>query len=87
MATGISLSTTSRVFPSMADKEMDPIRKFLDESERVMDKLKEEETRVLVELKNNAKELCEKEYKMPEQRTMPYLSVKYSYVQCYKDHP
>lgn len=75
------------VFPPVADKELDPIRKVLDEGERVVDKLQKEEARLLEEVKRNAKELHEKEYRMPEQKTMPCLKVKDTCVQCYKDHP
>nr|ABK23630.1 unknown [Picea sitchensis] len=75
------------VFPPVADKELDPIRKVLDESEGVMDKLQKEEARVLEKVKHNAEELREKEYKMPEQRTIPCLSAKDACIQCYKDHP
>lgn len=74
------------VFPPVAD-ELDPIRKVLGESERVVDKLQKEETRLLEEVKRNAKELHEKEYRMPEQKIMPCLNTKDACVQCYKDHP
>jgi len=74
------------VFPPVAD-ELDPIRKVLDEGERVVDKLQKEEARLLEEVKRNAKELHEKEYRMPEQKAMPCLKAKDTCVQCYKDHP
>eukprot|EP01018_Ginkgo_biloba_P017316 Gb_03576 [translate_table: standard] len=74
-------------FPPLADKELDPIRKVLDESERVVDKLKKEEARVLEEVKRKAKELHEKEYRMPEQKPVPCSSARDACIQCYKDHP
>lgn len=75
------------VLSPVSDKELDPIRNVLCESEGVMDKLQKEEAKVLEEVKRNAKELREKEYKMPEPLTMPCLSAKDACVQCYKDHP
>lgn len=75
------------VLAPVADKELDSIRKVINESEGVIDKLHKKEARALEEVNRNAKELREKEYKMPEQRTIPCLSAKDACVQCYKDHP
>ncbi|GLJ23431.1 hypothetical protein SUGI_0443490 [Cryptomeria japonica] len=74
------------VFPPL-DTELNPIRKVLHESERVMEKLQKEEARMAEEVKRKAKELHEKEYRMPEQKSVPCSVLKDECVQCYKSHP
>eukprot|EP00252_Welwitschia_mirabilis_P016968 TRINITY_DN3773_c0_g1_i1.p1 TRINITY_DN3773_c0_g1~~TRINITY_DN3773_c0_g1_i1.p1 ORF type:complete len:169 (+),score=51.12 TRINITY_DN3773_c0_g1_i1:446-952(+) len=73
-------------FVSPVDKEVDSLRKTLVESERVIDKLQKEEGRMLSEVKQNAMELHEKEFKMPKQKPVPCLTEKQACLHCYKEH-
>lgn len=69
-----------------ASAELDAIRSVLQESERVVDKLQKHEDNMLQEVTQRAKDLHDKEFKLPFQKPMPCLDESEACFKCYRDH-
>ncbi|XP_065852122.1 uncharacterized protein [Euphorbia lathyris] len=66
--------------------EVDAIRTLVQESEKVVEKLQEKEEIMLREVTKRAKELHDKEFKLPYQKPMPCLAEHDACRACYKEH-
>lgn len=73
------------VNPSTQYAELDAIRSVLQESERVLEKLHKQEEDMVQEVTERAKNLHEKEFKLPYQKPLPCLTEKEACEACYKD--
>ncbi|KAM7531165.1 hypothetical protein LguiB_034575 [Lonicera macranthoides] len=69
-----------------ASAELEAIRSVLQESEKVMEKLQKREKEMVQEVTERAKDLHEKEFKIPERKPMPCLGEKDACTECYKEH-
>ncbi|KAM1489267.1 hypothetical protein ACFX13_033011 [Malus domestica] len=67
-------------------EELDAIRSVLQESERVVEQLQKQEENMLQEVTQKAKELRDKEFKLPFQKPMPCSNEKDACLSCYKEH-
>ncbi|XP_020590272.1 uncharacterized protein LOC110031428 [Phalaenopsis equestris] len=72
--------------PSPATAELEAIKSVLQESEKVVEKLEKQEINMVEELTQRAKELREKEFKLPYQKPMPCLNEREDCLQCYKEN-
>ncbi|XP_058085892.1 uncharacterized protein LOC131233264 isoform X2 [Magnolia sinica] len=72
--------------PTVANAELDAIRSVLQESESVLERLKKQEANMAQEVTQKAKELHDKEFKLPYQKPMPCLAEKDACLECYKEH-
>lgn len=72
--------------PPVATAELDAIRSVLQESERVLEKLQKQEANMAREVTEKAKELHDKEFKLPYQKPIPCLAEKDACLECYKEH-
>ncbi|XP_010931866.1 uncharacterized protein [Elaeis guineensis] len=72
--------------PPPAIAELEAIRSVLQESERVVEKLEKQESSMLQELNQRAKELRNKEFKLPYQNPIPCTAEREACLQCYKEH-
>ncbi|EYU30441.1 hypothetical protein ABFS82_01G088100 [Erythranthe guttata] len=69
-----------------ANVELDSILSVLNESEKVVEKLQKQEENMLQEVTQRAKELHDKEFKLPHRKLMPCLDEKDACLKCYKEH-
>ncbi|KAJ8759852.1 hypothetical protein K2173_009953 [Erythroxylum novogranatense] len=69
-----------------AHAELDAIRSVLQESEKVLEKLQKQEDNMVQEVTEKAKDLHEKEFKLPYQKPMPCLADYDACRACYKHH-
>ncbi|PIN11824.1 hypothetical protein CDL12_14461 [Handroanthus impetiginosus] len=69
-----------------ANAELEAIRSVLEESEKVAEKLQKQEENMLQEVTQRAKDLHDKEFKLPHQKPMPCLDEKDACLKCYKEH-
>ncbi|KAF3448399.1 hypothetical protein FNV43_RR09112 [Rhamnella rubrinervis] len=69
-----------------ASSELDAIRSVLQESERVVEKLQKQEEKMLQEVTQRAKELSDKEFKLPCQKPAPCSAEWEASLACYKEH-
>ncbi|XP_022152722.1 uncharacterized protein LOC111020378 [Momordica charantia] len=69
-----------------ANGELDAIRSVLKESERVVERLQKQEENMVQEVTQRAKDLHDREFKLPYQKPMPCLAESTACFQCYKDH-
>lgn len=72
--------------PAPAMAELEAIRAVLQESEAVMKKLEEKEANMTRELSQRAKELRDKEFKLPYQKSMPCEAEREACRQCYQEN-
>ncbi|MCD9637754.1 hypothetical protein HAX54_021194 [Datura stramonium] len=72
--------------PHPAIAELDAIRSVLKESEKVVDRLQKQEENMLQEVTKKAKDLHDKEFKLPNQKPIPCLDERDACVKCYKEH-
>ncbi|XP_072995934.1 uncharacterized protein [Typha latifolia] len=72
--------------PPVAIPEVEAIRAVCQESEKVVEKLEKREADMLRELTQRAKELHEKEFKLPYQNHLPCTAERENCLQCYKDN-
>lgn len=72
--------------PVEVPPEVESIREVLKESEKVLEKLKVEESEMLEELNKRSKELREKEFKLPYQNPIPCLKERSDCLECYKNY-
>ncbi|KAL6004876.1 hypothetical protein ACLOJK_005433 [Asimina triloba] len=70
--------------PTVANAELDAIHSVLQESESVLERLQKQEANMVREVKQRAKELHDKEFKLPYQKPMPCLAEKDSCLECYR---
>ncbi|XP_008227642.1 PREDICTED: uncharacterized protein LOC103327135 [Prunus mume] len=66
--------------------ELDAIRSVLQESSKVLERLQKQEENMVQEVTQRAKELRDKEFKLPFQKPMPCLTEKDACLACYKEH-
>ncbi|XP_065620170.1 uncharacterized protein LOC136063551 [Quercus suber] len=59
---------------------------FLKDGERVLDRLQKQEENMVQEVTQRAKDLREKEFKLPYQKPMPCLAENNAWLECYKEH-
>ncbi|CAH1451355.1 unnamed protein product [Lactuca virosa] len=72
--------------PPPSPPEVNAIRSVLEDSERVLEKLQKQEDAMLFEVTQKAKELHEKEFKLPEAKPMPCLTDLTACLDCYKEN-
>lgn len=72
------------VFSSIA--ELDAIRSLLRESEGIVEKLQKQEESIVQEVTQRAKDLRDKEFKLPYQKPMPCSAESNACLECYKEH-
>jgi hypothetical protein len=72
--------------PPAAVPEVEAIRSILKESETVLEKLEKQEAGARQELSKRAKELHDKEFKLPYQSPMPCTQEREGCLQCYKSN-
>lgn len=72
--------------PVSANAELEAIRSTLHESEKVVERLQKQEEEMASEVTQRAKELHDKEFKLPYQKPMPCLADYNSCLDCYKEH-
>ncbi|XP_050377654.1 uncharacterized protein LOC126794902 [Argentina anserina] len=66
--------------------DLDTIRSVLQKSEEVVERLKQQEENMAHEVTQRAKELRDKEFKLPFQESMPCLAETDGCANCYKEH-
>ncbi|CAN1258740.1 hypothetical protein LINPERPRIM_LOCUS9972 [Linum perenne] len=69
-----------------ASAELDAIRSVIHESEQVLEKLQKKEEHMVQEVTERAKDLHDKEFKLPYQKPMPCLADYEACRTCYKEH-
>lgn len=72
--------------PQYAHQEIDAIRSILQDSEKVLEKLQKQEEEMEREVTQRAKDLHEKEFKLPYQKPMPCLAEKDDCLECYREN-
>ncbi|XP_010264184.1 PREDICTED: MICOS complex subunit mic25a-like isoform X2 [Nelumbo nucifera] len=72
--------------PTVANAELDAIRSILQESQSVLERLQKQEENMVQEVTQRAKELRDKEFKLPYQKPMPCLAEKDACLECYKEN-
>ncbi|GJM94259.1 hypothetical protein PR202_ga10889 [Eleusine coracana subsp. coracana] len=72
--------------PPAAVPEVEAIRSILKESEMVLEKLEKQESGARQELSKRAKELHDKEFKLPYQSPMPCTQEREGCLECYKSN-
>jgi hypothetical protein len=75
---------TLPVHPSLA--ELEGIRSVLQESEKVLERLQKQEEQMLHEVTQKAKDLHEKEYKLPDPKPERCMAERLASLACYKEH-
>ena len=78
------LPITQPVHP--ANAELDAIRSVIQESERVLEKFQKQEDNMVQQVTERAKNLRDKEFKLPNQKPMPCLVDYNACRACYKEH-
>ncbi|CAI9093802.1 OLC1v1029382C1 [Oldenlandia corymbosa var. corymbosa] len=66
--------------------ELDAIRSVLKESENVVERLQKQEENLLKEVTERAKDLHDKEFKLPQQKPVPCLDKLEACKQCYNEN-
>lgn len=66
--------------------ELDAIRSVLQESERVVERLQKQEENMVQEVTQRAKDLHDKEFKLPYQKPLPCVAENEACLACYKEH-
>lgn len=69
-----------------ANEELDAIRSTLHESEKVVERLKKQEEKMLEEVTQRAKDLHDKEFKLPHSKPMPCVDERDACLKCYKEN-
>ncbi|CAN6448042.1 unnamed protein product [Victoria cruziana] len=72
--------------PTVTNPEINAIQSILQESEQVIERMKKIEANMTEEVKQRAKELHDKEFKLPYQKPLPCIAEKDACLQCYKEH-
>lgn len=71
---------------TIATSELEAIRSVLQESESIMKKLEQKEANMSEELNQRARELREKEFKLPYQNAVPCEAESEACKECYKEN-
>lgn len=66
--------------------ELEGIRSVLQESEKVVERLRVQEENMLQEVTQKAKDLHDKEYKLPKPKPKPCMAESDACFACYKEH-
>ncbi|KAH7514107.1 uncharacterized protein LOC125419005 [Ziziphus jujuba] len=69
-----------------ANAELDAIRSLIQDSERVLERLHKQEENMVQEVTQRAKDLRDKEFKLPYQKPMPCLAETEACLACYQEH-
>ncbi|KAK6158023.1 hypothetical protein DH2020_005337 [Rehmannia glutinosa] len=69
-----------------ANAELDAIWSVLEASEKAVERLQKQEQNMLHEVTQRAKELHDKEFKLPNRKPMPCLDEKDACLKCYKEN-
>ncbi|KAJ1419159.1 Cysteine alpha-hairpin motif superfamily [Sesbania bispinosa] len=69
-----------------AHSELDGIRSVLQESEKVLERLQKQEENMLQEVTQKAKDLHDREYKLPNPKPEPCMAERLATLACYKEH-
>ncbi|XP_071701239.1 uncharacterized protein [Rutidosis leptorrhynchoides] len=69
-----------------ANAELEAIRTTLKDSEKVLEKLQKQENEMVVEVTQKAKELHDKEFKLPLPKPMPCSADLTACLECYKQN-
>ncbi|CAH8360223.1 unnamed protein product [Eruca vesicaria subsp. sativa] len=69
-----------------ASTELESVKSVLKESEKVLEKVERQEKNIVHEVTERAKDLREKEFKIPEPRPMPCSSDHEAWKRCYKEN-
>lgn len=69
-----------------ASTELESIKSVVKESEKVLEKLELQEKNIVHEVTERAKDLREKEFKIPEPKPMPCSSYHEAWMKCYKEN-
>ncbi|XVF13302.1 hypothetical protein REPUB_Repub08aG0197000 [Reevesia pubescens] len=72
--------------PYSASAELDAIRSVVKESENVVEKLRKQEENMVQEVTQKAKDLHDKEFKIPKPKPMPCLVENNAWMACYKEN-
>ncbi|KAL1177258.1 hypothetical protein V6Z11_A03G018600 [Gossypium hirsutum] len=72
--------------PRQPQTKLDAIRAVVKESENVVEKLRKQEDNMVQEVTQRAKDLHEKEFKIPEQKPMPCLVENNACMECFKEN-
>ncbi|XP_042485390.1 uncharacterized protein LOC122065631 [Macadamia integrifolia] len=72
--------------PTVANAELVAIQSTLQENERVVERLQKQEENMVQEVTQRAKELHDKEFKLPYQKPLPCLAEKDACLECYKEN-
>lgn len=69
-----------------ANSELEGIQSMLRESEKVLERVQKQEENMLQEVTQKAKDLHDKEYKLPSPKPEPCMAEKLASLACYKEH-
>ncbi|KEH31679.1 hypothetical protein MtrunA17_Chr4g0057011 [Medicago truncatula] len=69
-----------------SQSELEGIRSVLQESEKVLERLQKQEKQMLQEVTQKAKDLHEKEYKVPDPKPERCTAERLASLTCYKEH-
>ncbi|KAF5954390.1 hypothetical protein HYC85_007246 [Camellia sinensis] len=72
--------------PHSSSAELDAIRSAVQESEKVLEKLQKQEEVMVQEVTQRAKDLHDKEFKLPTEKPLPCLMEKNACFECYKEN-
>lgn len=72
--------------PYSVSAELDAIRSVVKESENVVEKLRKQEKNMVQEATQKAKDLHDKEFKIPEPKPMPCSVESNAWMTCYKEN-
>lgn len=72
--------------PQSANEELDAIRSVLQDSEKALERLQKQEETMLQEVTQRAKDLHDKEFKLPEQKPLSCVEEKDLCLKCYKEN-
>ncbi|MED6171128.1 hypothetical protein PIB30_037943 [Stylosanthes scabra] len=71
---------------SPAYSELEGIRSVLQESEKVLERLEKQEKTMLQEVTQKAKDLRDKEYKLPNPKPEPCMAERAAIIACYREN-
>lgn len=72
--------------PHFSNAELNAIRSAVQESEKVLERLQKQEQVMVQEVTQRAKDLRDKEFKLPQQKPPPCLEEKDACFECYQEH-
>ncbi|KAL2340672.1 hypothetical protein Fmac_008612 [Flemingia macrophylla] len=68
------------------NSELEGIQSMLHESEKVLERLQKQEENMLQEVTQKARDLHDKEYKLPNPKPEPCMAERLATLTCYKEH-